>query len=50
METQIEGTMCGDSYRGYNVWRLMKVQFMEIHIERTKYGVPYSGYNVWRLI
>jgi len=25
METHIEGTMYGDSYRGYNVWRLINI-------------------------
>jgi len=36
METNIEGTMNGDSYRGYNVWRLIyRVQCMENHIEGT---------------
>jgi len=39
METHIEGTMLGDLYRGYNVWRLIyRLQFMETHIV----------YNVWR--
>jgi len=43
METHIEGTMYGDSYRGYNVWRLIKrVSRMENHIEGTMYGDSYT--------
>jgi len=51
METHIEGTMYGDSYRSYNVWRIIeRVQCMETHIEGTMYGDSYRGYNVWRHI
>jgi len=51
MKSHMEGTRYGDSYIGYNVWRLIKkVQFMETHIEGTKYGDPNRGYIVWRLI
>ena len=43
--------MYADSYRGYNVWRIIfRVQYMEIHIEGTMYGDSYKGYNYWRLI
>jgi len=39
MEIHIEGTVYGDSYRGYNVWRLTyRVQCVETHIEGTIYG------------
>jgi len=51
METHIEGTMFGDSYRGYNVWRLREmVKYTETHIEGTVYGDSNIGYNVWILI
>jgi len=51
MEIHKESTMYGDSYIGYNVWRLIeKVKCMETHIEGTMYGDSYRGYNVWRLI
>ena len=34
METHIEGTMNRDSFKEYNVWRLIYlVQCMETHIE-----------------
>jgi len=47
METHIEGTMYGDSYRGYNAWRVIeRVQSMETQIEGTMYGVSYGGYKV----
>jgi len=39
MEIHIEGTMYGESYRGYNVWRFIyRVQCMETHIEGRIYG------------
>jgi len=39
--------MFGESYRAYNVWRLIyRVQCMETNIEGTKYGESYRGYNV----
>jgi len=48
MEARIEGKMYGahiectmnrDSFRGNNVWRLIKkIQCMETHIEGTRYG------------
>jgi len=42
--------MYGDSYRGYNAWRIIEwVQSMETQIEGKMYGVSYGGYNVWRL-
>jgi len=41
METHIDGTIYGDTYRGNNVWRF---------IEGTMYGDPYKGDNEWRLI
>ena len=41
METHIESTMYGDSFRGYNVRR---------HIDVTEYGDSYRWYNIWRLI
>ena len=51
MEAHKEGTTYGDSYRGYNVWRLKNmVQCMETHIEVTMYGDSYRGHNVRRLI
>jgi len=51
MEIHIEGTMCGDSYRGYNLWTFIyRVQSMDTHIEGTMYGDSFRGYNVWRLI
>jgi len=51
METHINGTIYGASYRGKNVWRFIeRVQCMETHIEDTMYGESYRGYNVWRLI
>jgi len=51
METHIEDTMYGDTYRGYNEWRLIqKVQCMETHVEGAMYGNSYREYNVWRLI
>jgi len=34
-------SMYGDSYRGYNVWRL---------VQCTMYGASYRVYNEWRLI
>jgi len=51
MEALIEGTMYGDLYRGYNVWRLtLRVKCMETHIDGTIYGDSYISYNVWSLI
>jgi len=53
------GTIYGESYTGYNEWRLIKrVQFMEkkfvqcteTHIDISMYGDLYSECNVWRLI
>jgi len=42
METHIEGTMYGDSYRGYYVWILiLMVSCMENNIEGTMYGDSY---------
>jgi len=45
METHIDGTMYGDSYRGYSEWRLIqgynvrrlieRVQCMDAHLEGT---------------
>ena len=56
MEIHIEDTLYGDSYRGYNVWRLiyrveymdtlMEVQCIETHIQCTMYGGSYRGYNL----
>jgi len=51
METHIDGTNYGVSYRGYNVWRLIwREQSLEIHKKGTIYGGSYRGYNVWRPI
>jgi len=51
METHIEGTIYGDSYRGYNVWGfILRVQRMESIMQGTMYGESYSELNVWRLI
>jgi len=51
MYTHIEGTMYGDSYRGYNVWRLISsVKCTEFHIEGSMYGNSHRRYNVWRHI
>jgi len=51
MEIHIKGTMYGDSYRGYNVWRLIyRVQCTETHIEGIMYGHSYREYNAWRLV
>ena len=45
IETHIEGKMYEDSYRGYNVRRIIyRVQCMEIHVEGTMYGDSYRGY------
>ena len=41
MEIHIEGKMYGDSYRAFNVWKLIK---------GTMYGESYIGCNLWRLI
>jgi len=42
METSIEDTMHGDSFRGYNFWRhMLMLQCMETHIEVAKYGDSY---------
>ena len=39
MVCHMEGTEYGDSYIGYNVWRLLyRVQCMEIHVEGTMNG------------
>ena len=50
MEIHIGGTMYGDSYRWYNVWRpiwrvqgICWVQCMETHIVGTMYGESYRG-------
>jgi len=51
MENHVEVTVSGDSYRGYNVWRLIdRLQCMETHIEGIMFGDSYRGYSVWRLI
>ena len=51
MEYHMEGKTYGDSYIGYNVWRLiLRVQCMETHIEGTNYGHSYRGYILCRLI
>jgi len=51
MDIHIEGTMYGDSYRGYNVWSFIyNVQRKESHMEIRMYGVTYIGYKVWRII
>ena len=51
MEDHIEGTMSGDTFRGYIVWRLIYgVQCMENHKEATMYVDSHVGYRVWGLI
>jgi len=51
MENQLEGTMYGGSYRGYNVWRFMyRMQCTDNHIEGKMYGASIRGYSVCRLI
>jgi len=51
METHIKGTRYGESFRRYNVWRvILTVKYMETHIESTMYGDSYRRYNVWLLI
>jgi len=57
METYIEGTTYGNSYRGCNVWRLIySLKCMDSHIGNTMYGDSYRGeiygysfrgYNIW---
>jgi len=47
MENHIYGTMNRDSYKGYNVWRIIwTLQCKKTHIEGTMYGDSYRGYNV----
>jgi len=42
METHIEGTMYGDFYIGFNIWRLTyRVQYMEISLMVTMFGDSY---------
>jgi len=51
METHIEGTMYGDFYRWFNVWRLKcRVQGLESHIEGKMNGDSYRGSSVFSLI
>jgi len=51
MAIHIKCTMYVDSYRGYDVWRLIwRVQCVDTHIEGTMYGYSYRRYKVWRLI
>jgi len=51
MGTNLEGTMYGDSKRGYKVRRLIYwVQYMGNDLEGTMYGFSYRGYNVRRFI
>jgi len=50
METHIEGTVYGDPYIGYNVWRLIQSTMYGDNIEGTMYGDSYRCYNVWRLV
>jgi len=51
VETHIEGTMDGDSFREYNLWSLMKrFKCMETLIRVTKFGDLNRGCNVRRHI
>jgi len=51
MDSHIEVTLFGDSYRGYNVWRILyRIQCMDTHVGVTQYGEIFRVYNVWRII
>ena len=51
METHVEVTMYGGSYRRYKVWRhIWRVKCMETHVDGKKFGELYRGYKVWRSI
>jgi len=43
MKTHIEGTIYGDSYRRYKLWRLIeRLQFMESNKDSTMSGGSYT--------
>jgi len=51
VDTHIEGSVYGASYRRCNVWRLIqREQCIENFIEGTMCRDSYKGYNIWRLI